>query len=297
MTTCEIEHDAYPSPTGAEQSPPTNGSGTVGEHTPSIDTTVFPSVDRARFRRRARWRGSLIASLLFHVGVVAAAYQTATILRERYLYFEQGRNSVALAASVSSPPREAAVEAEVVLPQAEAAAQPFSRREAELPDAPAAQFASVVVDRRVPLPLEEHRRTNVDEPAISHPPEQVPAKQRAETTLAQQVVQQAVESPASTPSAAARGANREAPKLVRPAVIVYPPAALAAGLQGTVRFAVRINRRGEVVSAELIQSSGHAELDAAASEAISRYQFEPIDGPARYADEFQVPIRFQVTKD
>jgi TonB family protein len=94
---------------------------------------------------------------------------------------------------------------------------------------------------------------------------------------------QAVSSPASTPSASAPGGS--APQRIRvgPSVQafnlahqvepVYPPLAEQAGIEGTVRFTVIIDKQGHVKNAQLV--SGHPLLVEAAREAVIQWMYNP----------------------
>lgn len=208
----------------------------------------------------------------------------------------RGHNSVALAASVSSPRSEATTTVQIPKPEAATVAEPLARRESELPDPVAAQFASAVADRRVPLPAEEQRRRQTEDATTPEQIENARPKQSAEARVPQRDTLVAVEAVASNPAAASAGTNRDVPpKVVREARAVYPAAAQAAGMQGVVKIRVRVSARGEVVSAQLHLSSGYGLLDQAALEAILQYQFESFKDSDGVAAEFIYPIRFRLT--
>lgn len=86
---------------------------------------------------------------------------------------------------------------------------------------------------------------------------------------------------------------------VRPAV-VYPRAAVIAGLEGTVMLGLLIDERGNILRRRVKRSSGHASLDAAVLEAAERVSTVPAPpnelrsqwsaGPR----ELTVPIRMTV---
>jgi protein TonB len=56
---------------------------------------------------------------------------------------------------------------------------------------------------------------------------------------------------------------------------VYPRNAIRAGLQGRVIVEIMVDGEGNITSRKVIQSSGHAVLDRAALEAISRIEKLP----------------------
>jgi protein TonB len=55
----------------------------------------------------------------------------------------------------------------------------------------------------------------------------------------------------------------------------YPLAEKKAGLEGDVKMAIYVNAHGRVDRAEVLVSSGHFGLDAAALEAVRRWRFQP----------------------
>lgn len=296
MTTCEFQYDARPWQNAAEAAPRANGDDTVVELTPSVSHLALDVPQHTRRRRIFRLSNSLLVSLVLHSGALAVLASPAWRAWRRWeLQMPRGHNSPALAASVASPRSEATMTVQISQPQAAAVAEPTSRRESELPDTPAAQFASAAADRRVPLPAQERRRSDVEEPARNEQPESARPKQTAEVQVPQRDAEASVESPASNPSAASSGATRDVPptvvREVRPA---YPPAAEAAGMQGVAKFHVRVNHRGEVLTAVLHQSSGYELLDRAALEAILQYQFAPFEAGTGVAAEFIYPIRFRL---
>lgn len=294
MPFCELEHDAAALPTA----PLTNGDGSACEATQdTLDIECAP-IDGVGRRRRFRLSSSMVASLMLHVGALAVLASPAWRAWHRWeIRLPRGHNSEALAASVASPKSEAVTNVQITNPQAAAFAEPVARKESELPDATAAQFASAVVDRRVPLPEQERRRSDVEEPPRRTQPESTRPKRTAEARLPQRDAVVSIESPASNPSAASVGTDRDVPpQVMREVRAVYPAAARAAGMQGVVKFRVRVNNRGEVLSTVLHQSSGFELLDQAALEAILQYEFAPFEEGEGIAAEFLYPIRFRLTQ-
>jgi len=70
----------------------------------------------------------------------------------------------------------------------------------------------------------------------------------------------------------------------------YPREARRRGLEGTVMVFVRVAASGQVVTARVRKSSGHASLDAAALEVARLYEFAP-GTPGRAL----LPVRFRLT--
>jgi protein TonB len=76
----------------------------------------------------------------------------------------------------------------------------------------------------------------------------------------------------------------------------YPPSAQSRGEKGVVQLAFSINREGQVVSSEVMRSSGHPSLDAEAVATARRAQPFPAP-PADLAGarfDFTVPVRFNL---
>lgn len=76
-------------------------------------------------------------------------------------------------------------------------------------------------------------------------------------------------------SSSGRRAETTQPVLRSSTSVPYPERARRSGAEGVVRVRVFVDEQGKVVSARVIDSSGVAELDAAASEAVRSWQFEP----------------------
>lgn len=77
----------------------------------------------------------------------------------------------------------------------------------------------------------------------------------------------------------------------------YPPLALRQRQQGRVLLNVLVDTEGRVQRIEIARSSGHAELDAAARDAVQRARFKPVlrDGVAEPAWGL-VPIEFRLDR-
>ena len=69
------------------------------------------------------------------------------------------------------------------------------------------------------------------------------------------------------------GGNIQAAKLIDKATPSYPPLAKQARIQGTVRFNVLLAKDGRVQALELV--SGHPLLVPSATEAVSRWVYQP----------------------
>jgi len=85
------------------------------------------------------------------------------------------------------------------------------------------------------------------------------------------------------------------PQIVSKVMPTYPQAALKQGLAGTALLSVYVGLTGQAERVELKSSSGVPELDQAASDAVSQWQFAAAkQGSAAIASWFEIPVRFEV---
>ncbi len=76
----------------------------------------------------------------------------------------------------------------------------------------------------------------------------------------------------------------------------YPLAARRRGHEGVVVLRVRVSPTGACLSLVVARSSGHAELDEAALEAVRTWRFAPaVRGGVPVEAELEIPIRFRLT--
>jgi protein TonB len=75
----------------------------------------------------------------------------------------------------------------------------------------------------------------------------------------------------------------------------YPSAVLEKGRKGMVLLSVYVGLSGQPEKVEVKSSSGVAELDKSATEAVSQWKFSPaIQGGSALASWFEVPVRFEI---
>jgi TonB family protein len=144
-----------------------------------------------------------------------------------------------------------------------------------------------------------------------------PEQYRSETELADQWVQKALDAkkaqaevqlaappppPPPQPSVASVapqrirvGARVQEANLIRKVDPVYPPLALQARIQGTVRFTVIIGRDGRIQNLQLV--SGHPLLVEAAREAVNQWEYRPtlLNG-SRVEVVTQVDVNFTLSQ-
>ena len=85
------------------------------------------------------------------------------------------------------------------------------------------------------------------------------------------------------------------PVLCSPLYVPYPRRARRRGIEGKVEISVEISEKGEVMSAKVISSSGHKDLDEAGLKAATSVKFSPAskDGiPVK--GELILPITFKL---
>ena len=76
----------------------------------------------------------------------------------------------------------------------------------------------------------------------------------------------------------------------------FPPEARKARLSGTAVLTVQIDARGRPISIALRRSSGHAVLDAAAQRAVRAWRFEPAQRGGQPVDAcLEIPVRFALS--
>jgi TonB family protein len=76
---------------------------------------------------------------------------------------------------------------------------------------------------------------------------------------------------------------------------IYPAKALADGTEGLVLLSVYVGLTGQPEKIETKTSSGYAELDAAAAQAVSQWKFfSATQGGQALASWFEIPVRFVI---
>ena len=74
----------------------------------------------------------------------------------------------------------------------------------------------------------------------------------------------------------------------------YPPQALQRGEKGSVKLRLHIDSHGDVILAEILESSGHALLDQAAHDRLLTWHCNPAtDGGEAVLDTLEIQINFQ----
>jgi len=161
------------------------------------------------------------------------------------------------------------------------------------PTPPKPEPAKIVPDPPKPVPVPEKPkpvRKDARKPTEAPPAPRTTAPPRAERRAP---TASAISSGASAAALASYN-QRVAAHLQR--FKQYPPAAKAAGQQGTSRLSFSISRSGQVLSSRLAGSSGHAALDAETLAMVRRAQPFPAFPPdmKQASMGYNVPIQFSV---
>lgn len=121
-----------------------------------------------------------------------------------------------------------------------------------------------------------------------------PRSARDQTFLEHVATVEQVQSP-STTSEAAGVKTTALPRSIFSPHPVYPAEALSKGESGRVVLRVQVDATGRVSAVSIDRSSGSRSLDAAASEAIRRWRFNPATGNGTpIACEVRIPVRFRI---
>jgi protein TonB len=142
---------------------------------------------------------------------------------------------------------------------------------------PAAVLHALLVaapeEAEAPLPAVLHDTLSEEAPPAELPPAPLPARAAIEPAR-----------PSTEPPPPARAAGKPAEQLL------YPPEAVAAGIQGEARVRITLDAGGAVTQASIARSSGHGVLDAAALRAV--YGLERLPGAP--AGELVLPVIFRL---
>jgi protein TonB len=77
----------------------------------------------------------------------------------------------------------------------------------------------------------------------------------------------------------------------------YPDSARRRGVEGTVIIKAYITEQGRVEQVQVERSTGHADLDASAVEAVGRWRFQPAQrGRQAVAMWVSIPVRFELNR-
>lgn len=258
-----------------------------------------------------RWGGSALAIAALHVALIALAIAWYRPLLPRGVTLPA--IMVDMSPITSAPePTQLDLAPGPVMQQADASPPEDARQEAveeQIAPTPPQEKPEVVApsEQKQVTPQEPEPAKVMPEtkpapvkPKVVHadakkPNEATPARR---TTASQKAARQA---PAA--SAASSGASAAAAASYKQMVAAhlqrfkqYPPAAKAAGQQGTARVSFTLGRSGQVLSARLGGSSGQAALDAETLAMVRRAQPFPAFPPDinQSSMTFSVPMQFSI---
>jgi len=178
--------------------------------------------------------------------------------------------------------------------RAEIAQQRFSQADTDVSRPTQTELA--MVRRMMTPPAHLSRRNPTDGPEHSPTAEIPPASRPGRRPRSIDVATLAVEQPASAGQQASVGAgNQTPPRLLNNRPPTYPMAAVVNHQEGTVLLRVRITAEGDVGGVEIILSSGHPILDAAAAGAVRTWHFLPAHrGRRPVPATVRLPVRFSL---
>ena len=102
-------------------------------------------------------------------------------------------------------------------------------------------------------------------------------------------------SQAQVPPPPDAGLTTPTPEIIKQVAPKYPKAARIAGIEGQVVVKLMVDKTGAVSECQISKTSGHAELDKAALEAVKQYRFKPaMQGDNAVATWVAVPVIFKL---
>jgi len=245
-------------------------------------------------------------SLLLHAvgAAVASATFVAVATRGPELPGELLRTEIELTAEWFEPdaPPPARIEPAdpvlVVMPtRARMAEREFSQASPDVSQPSAAELAWAERLLAEPLPARSQPSRAVSEStraSAGSPEESVPARRAAPAARVRAPRAEPAAVPASRRVSSGTAAQIP-PRLRDNRPPDYPLEALRRGLEGTVLLRVHVAADGRVAKVEVLDSSGHPILDAAAVRAVSSWQFAPATRGGRPVPAVvRQPVRFSL---
>lgn len=172
---------------------------------------------------------------------------------------------------------------------AERQAPPVSQPQKSMPPAKVVPVARPAVKPK-PKPI-------VKSPSrVVAPAEARPLPQASRPAAALPVKAVASTKPSAAPAVPIREPQYQSATLRNPAPS-YPPLSRRFGEQGSVMLRVLVSATGEPLQVELLSSSGHARLDAAARKMVAKWSFIPAQqGQEKIQAWVRVPVVFQLRR-
>ncbi|MCE2509852.1 MAG: energy transducer TonB [Alphaproteobacteria bacterium] len=157
-----------------------------------------------------------------------------------------------------------------------------------------AQKAEAAPARKPPVPVRQAKAETPMPPPPPQKPESLPVKEKVEEMAA--LVPAAGASVASEAAAkASEQGPSVAPRLLANPKPVYPKRARKQGIEGRVVLRVLIGTAGESLNVTMVESSGHALLDEAASHAVQKWRFVPAQrSGVPVTAALDIPIVFRI---
>ena len=173
--------------------------------------------------------------------------------------------------------------------QVHVAEQTFFRASTDVSQPTPRELAMVERLMAVPLPASEPRHSDASTEA-DHPPQRQVSRQTANADVAAATASTMALAPRQTSIGTT---DQTLPQLLDNRPPTYPEQALIEQLEGTVVLRLHITSEGRVGSLDILTSSGHALLDAAAVRAVRAWRFAPAARAGHpVATTVRLPVRF-----
>lgn len=254
-----------------------------------------------RFRaRRSPTLAALVISAVIHGGMAVGAVLWGRSIAQSGLPLDSVRDAlpVKLEASWTAEPKppepdrpevNSAPLGVTVLPdRTEIGRQTFFSRPSQVRHTKEEEAA--IVERMLRLPPPAVPRSEGGTPSAA-------AEELVKTTLARATFPPAVVTEATSDgeSPAVEAQGDALPRPLENPPPQYPPSAVAARQEGTVILRLQISAEGRVEHLEIVQSSGHLSLDAAAFNAVRMWTFEPAASSGRKVGSVsRMSVHFQL---
>jgi protein TonB len=264
--------------------------------------------ETSRAAGQTSWRIGVASSVVLHASVIASVVAGQWWLAGWWELIVPPQQTNAIAAAESrllevaayAPPAPAtdavliAASPEILEP---APVEPVQPRAIELsPQGDLAVSPSVLSGEDLAMSPAPPRISAAAAPA-RHAPDTPERATDSPPPLPRQVTTQTAElsSQASAPSEAQQGVeSSEPPRAVFSPAPLYPPALLAARVEGLVKLRVEVDAQGKVTSTRVVVSSGRPEFDSAAQTAVLRWRFTPAEMQPAAPRAMLVPVRFGI---
>lgn len=224
------------------------------------------------------WRQAIFLSLLIHLAAgICLAFALPKIFTEKILPVEEEFIDVDLTAENF----------------VEESAAPLETSDVET--IPEFEFPELVMPE-LKIPETVFEPPKFTPPEIAVKPVEIPTPEKIQTPPPVQPISETEKTPPKVENPVEENLPQ---KLNRPAVIVnevYPQKGSGLGYTGKIILNVKINKKGEVIGADIVQGSGRIFVDSLAQDYIKKWNFRPaLDDKGRPMESSKV-IQFDFKK-